>query len=148
MVAFWQWLTVIALAATPALVLGQSGAAAAAIKFGFDPVIAVPVIALSGFAEALVVARLANASTRIGFINRWCVRIRTPRAVGWAKRWGPWGGMTLGVAAVGQEPILLALRWLGVDMRKLIVPAAVSNAVFAVLYYVLVWKGLDWTSML
>jgi len=44
---------------------------------------------------------------------------------------------------VGQEPILVALRWLGVDMRRIWLPLAVSNAVFAVLYYAIVWVGLD-----
>jgi hypothetical protein len=140
---FHQWATVIALSMTPALIMGQSGAAAAAIGFGLDPWIAVPVIAMSGFVEGMLVAWLANASTRIGFVNRWCERMRKPKAVAFARKWGPWGGMTLGVAAVGQEPILIALRWLGVDVRKLILPTLISNAVFAVLYYAIVWFGFD-----
>jgi hypothetical protein len=37
----------------------------------------------------------------------------------------------------------LALRWLGVEMRYLWLPLAVSNAVFAVIYYVVVSVGLD-----
>jgi hypothetical protein len=44
---------------------------------------------------------------------------------------------------VGQEPILVALRWLGVEMRRIWLPLAISNAVFAILYYAIVWIGLD-----
>ena len=39
--------------------------------------------------------------------------------------------------------LLVALRWLGVDMRRIWLPLAVSNAVFAALYYALVRVGLD-----
>ena len=81
MVAVTQWLTVIALAATPALVLGQSAAAAAGIGFGLDPWIMVPVI---------------------------------------------------------------ALRWLGIETRKMWLPTFASNVVFAVLYYWIVRLGWSW----
>jgi hypothetical protein len=37
----------------------------------------------------------------------------------------------------------MALRWLGVEMRRLWLPLAISNAVFAVLYYAVVWFGLN-----
>jgi hypothetical protein len=47
------------------------------------------------------------------------------------------------VAAVGQEPILVALRALGINMRRLLLPLAVSNALFAVLYYAIVRFGVD-----
>jgi hypothetical protein len=60
-----------------------------------------------------------------------------------AHRWGVWGGLTIGCAAVGQEPILVALRWLGIDMRQVALPLAVSNAIFAVIYYAIVSVGLD-----
>lgn len=46
-------------------------------------------------------------------------------------------------ALVGQEPILVALRWLGVDMRRIWLPLAVSNAAFAVIYYAVVLFGID-----
>ena len=59
-----------------------------------------------------------------------------------------WGGLTLGCALVGQEPILVALRWLGVDIRQIWLPLAVSNAVFAVTYYVIVWFGLEQVAKL
>ena len=80
---------------------------------------------------------------RIGFIGRLVARLRTPRGVAFANRWGVWGGLTLGCAVVGQEPILVALRWLGVEMRRIWLPLAVSNVVFAVLYYATVWFGLE-----
>jgi hypothetical protein len=56
--------------------------------------------------------------------------------------------MMFGVAAVGQEPILIALRWLGVDMRRLLLPTAVSNLAFAIIYYVIVRLGFDISDLL
>jgi hypothetical protein len=44
---------------------------------------------------------------------------------------------------VGQEPILVALRWLGVEMRRIWFPLAISNAVFALIYYEVVRFGVD-----
>src|SRR4051812_43101630 len=107
-----QWATVVGLSATPALVLGQSAAAAAGIGFGLDPYLLCAVMALASFAEGLLVAWLANKTTRIKRVERWCTKLRTPKAVRIAQKWGPWGGLMLGVAAVGQEPILIGLRWL------------------------------------
>jgi hypothetical protein len=109
----------------------------------FSPWALLPVVAAASYFEGLVVAWLAGESTRIGFIGRWVARLRTPRGVALANRWGVWGGLTLGCAVVGQEPILVALRWLGVDMRRIWLPLAVSNAVFAVIYYVIVRLGID-----
>jgi membrane protein YqaA with SNARE-associated domain len=139
----WKWLTVVALAMTPALVLGQSAAATAGLAWHLDPRILVPVIALAGFVEGMLVAWLGGGTTRIGFVRRWCERMRKPKAVRLANTWGPWGGLTLGVAVVGQEPILLALRWLGVDLRRLVLPVAVSNVLFAAIYYAVVRFGVD-----
>jgi len=140
---FWKWLTVIGLSMTPALLLGQSAAAAAGIGFGLDPRIMIPVMAVSGFIEGLLVAWLGGKTVdlRIGLLQRFLSWMRKPRAVEIAQRFGPWGGMTLGVAIVGQEPVLLALRWLGLDMKKLVLPTAVSNAIFAVAYYWVVKLG-------
>jgi hypothetical protein len=143
MTAFWKWLTVIGLAMTPALVLGQSAAATAGIAWHLDPRILVPVIAAGGFVEGMIIAWLGGATTRIGMVNRWCERMRKPKAVAMANKWGAWGGMFLGTAMVGQEPILLALRFLGVEIRKLILPIALSNVVFALVYYGIVRFGLD-----
>jgi hypothetical protein len=140
---FWTWLSIVALSATPNLVLGPSIAVGVGIKAHFGPWVLLPVVAASGYLEGLVVAWLAGESTRVGLIGRWVTRMRTPRAVELANHWGIWGGLTIGCAAVGQEPILVALRWLGVDMRQLWFPLAISNAVFAVLYYGVVWFGLD-----
>jgi hypothetical protein len=128
---------------TPNLILGPSVAVGVGIAAHYDPWVLLPVVAAAGYFEGLVVAWLAGQSTRIGFIDRWVVRRRTPRAVDLANRWGVWGGLTLGCAVVGQEPILVALRWLGVDMRRIWLPLAVSNAAFAVIYYAVVSAGLD-----
>jgi hypothetical protein len=140
---FWTWLSIIGLSMTPNLVLGPSVAVGVGIAAHFSPWVLVPVVAAAGYFEGLVVAWLAGESTQIGFINRWVARMRTPRAVDFANRWGVWGGLTFGNAAVGQEPILVALRWLGVDMRRIWLPLAVCNAIFAVIYYVVVSVGLD-----
>ena len=143
MTSFWTWASIVGLSMTPNLVLGPSAAVGVGIGAHFSPWVLLPVVAVAGYFEGLVLAWLAGQSTRIGFIDRWVVRLRTPRAVAFANRWGVWGGLTLGCALVGQEPILVALRWLGVDMRRIWLPLAVSNAVFAVLYYAIVWFGLD-----
>jgi hypothetical protein len=139
---FWKWATVVGLSMTPALVLGQSAAAVAGIGWELEPWILVPVMAVSSFVEGLVIAWLGGTSTKIGMVHRLCERMRTPRAVAFAKKWGRWGGLLLGVAIVGQEPILLALRFLGIDLKKLVVPLAISNAIFALVYYGVVKLGV------
>jgi predicted small integral membrane protein len=143
MTSFWTWLSIIGLSMTPNLVLGPSMAVGVGIAAHYDPLLLLPVVAAAGYIEGLVVAWLAGASTHIGFIDRWVVRRRTPRSVELANKWGVWGGLTIGCAVVGQEPILVALRWLGVDMQRLWLPLAFSNAVFAVIYYVVVSVSLD-----
>lgn len=140
---FWTWASIVGLSMTPNLVLGPSAAVGVGIAAHFSPWVLLPVVAVAGYFEGLVVAWLAGQSTRIGFIGRWVTRMRTPRSVALADRWGVWGGLTLGCAVVGQEPILVALRWLGVDMRRIWFPLAVSNAVFAVIYYAIVLIGLN-----
>jgi hypothetical protein len=143
MTDFWTWASIVGLSMTPNLVLGPSAAVAVGIAAHYDPWVLLPVIAVAGYLEGLVVAWLAGESTHIGFINRWVARMRTPKSVAIANKWGIWGGLSLGCALVGQEPILVALRWLGIDMRRLWLPLAISNAVFAVLYYAVVWFGFD-----
>ena len=128
---------------TPNLVLGPSAAVVVGIAAHYSPWILLPVVTVAGYIEGLIVAWLAGKSTHIGFIGRWVARLRTPRAVAIANRWGVWGGLTLGCALVGDEPILVALRWVGVDMRRIWLPLAVSNAVFAVIYYAIVRLGLN-----
>jgi hypothetical protein len=143
MTSFWAWASIIGLSMTPNLVLGPSIAVGVGIAAHYDPWVLVPVVAAAGYVEGLVVAWLAGESTQIGFIDRWVTRMRTPRSVDLANRWGIWGGLSLGCALVGQEPILVALRWLDVSMRHIWFPLAISNAVFAVIYYAVVSVGLD-----
>jgi hypothetical protein len=140
---FWTWLSIVGLSMTPNLVLGPSVAVGVGIEAHFSPWALLPVVAAAGYFEGLIIAWLAGESTRIGFIGRWVARMRTPKSTALAEKWGVWGGLSLGCALVGQEPILVALRWLGVGMRRIWLPLAISNAVFAVIYYAVVWFGLD-----
>ncbi len=140
---FWTWASIIGLSMTPNLVLGPSAAVGVGIGAHFNPWIFLPVVAAAGYIEGLALAWIAGESTQIGVISRWIARMRTPRSVEFANRWGVWGGLTLGCAMVGQEPILVALRWLGVGMRRIWLPLAISNAVFAILYYAVVLFGFD-----
>ncbi|RTL48502.1 MAG: hypothetical protein EKK46_15615 [Rhodocyclaceae bacterium] len=140
---FLTWASIVGLSATPNLILGPSVAVGVGIAAHYSPWILLPVVAVSGYVEGLIVAWLADETLKIGVINRWIARMRTPRAVAFANRWGIWGGLTAGCAVLGQEPILVALRWLGVGMGRLWVPLAVSNAVFALIYYAVVQFGLD-----
>ena len=143
MTTFWTWLSIIGLSMTPNLILGPSAAVGVGIAAHIDPWLLLPVVAVAGYVEGLAVAWLAGESTQIGFIGRWVARMRTPRSTALADRWGIWGGLTIGCAVVGQEPILVALRWLGVDMRRIWLPLAFSNVVFAVIYYWVVLFGFD-----
>ena len=128
---------------TPALVAGQSAACAAGIGWDIDPFRLLPVIMVSGFIEGMIVAWLAGATSKLAFIERRFEKLRTPKAIAFTQRWGTWGGLILGVAVLGQEPILVALRFLGVDVRKLWFPLLVSNALFAGIYYAVVKTGWD-----
>ena len=143
MKTFWIWASIVGLSATPNLVLGPSVAVGVGITAHFSPWVLLPVVAAAGYIEGLVVAWIAGESTRIGVISRWVARMRTPRSTALADKWGVWGGLSLGCALVGQEPILVALRWLGVGMRRIWLPLAVSNAAFALIYYLVVMVGLD-----
>jgi membrane protein YqaA with SNARE-associated domain len=138
-----KWLTVIGLAATPALILGQSAACAAGIAFGFDPWLLVIIVAISGFLEGLVIVWLAVLAARVPRLHRFVAKLHTPRFDAWFQRWGVWIGLALGPAVVGQEPVIVALVWLGTAPKKLIVPLALSNAIYTVIYYVVVRFGWD-----
>ncbi|MHB1236285.1 MAG: hypothetical protein ACYCY7_01860 [Gallionella sp.] len=142
MTDFWTWASIVGLSMTPNLVLGPSAAIGVGIAAHYDPWVLLPVVAVAGYVEGLVVAWLGGETTHIGIVGRWVSRMRTPKAVAFADKWGVWGGLTLGCAVVGQEPILVALRWLGIEMRQIWFPLAVSNALFAVIYYAVVWSGL------
>lgn len=141
MTNFWTWVSIVGLSATPNLVLGPSVAVGVGIKAHLNPWILLSVVAMSAYLEGLLIAWLAGQSTRIGLIHRWVARLRTPRSEAFARRWGVWGGLTLGCAVLGQEPILVALRWLGVGMNRIAWPLALSNALFAVLYYAILLGG-------
>src|SRR5450759_4018964 len=108
---FWTWASIVGLSMTPNLVLGPSAAVGVGIAAHYNPWVLLPVVAVAGYFEGLVVAWLAGQSTRIGFIDRWVTRLRTPRSVALTDKWGLWGGLTLGCAVVGQEPILVALSY-------------------------------------
>lgn len=127
---------------TPSLILGPSVAVGVGFEAHYSPWVLLPVVAMASYFEGLVFAWLIGQSTRIGFIERWVERIRTPRAVVFAKRWGVWGGLTIGRAVVGQEPILAGLQLLGVDMRRILLPLAISSTIFTIIYYAIVWLGL------
>jgi hypothetical protein len=146
MTNFLTWLSIIGMSMTPNLVLGPSVAVGVGIAAHIDPRLLLPVVAIAGYVEGLAVAWLADESTHIGFISRWVARMRTPRSTALADKYGVWGGLSLGCALVGQEPILVGLRWLGVEMRYLWLPLALSNAAFAVIYYEVVSLGLDQLS--
>ena len=135
--SFWVWATIAGLSMTPNLILGPSVAVGLGIKEQLSPWLLLPVVTVFGYCEGLLLAWLAGQSLRISSLNQYLNRLRTPRSVELARRWGVWGGLTLGCAVVGQEPILVALRWLGVDMRRIWLPLAISNAFFAWLFYVL-----------
>ena len=140
---FWTWASIVGLSMTPNLVLGSSAAIGVGVAAHVSPWVLLPVVATASYVEGLALAWLAGQSTRIGFIGRWVERLRTPRGVALANRWGVWGGLSFGCALVGQEPILVALRWMGVDMRRVWLPLAVSNAVFTLIYYAIVRVGMD-----
>jgi len=139
----WKWLTVVALSMTPALVAGPSAAILAAIGFGFSPWAYLPVVMVSSFCGGLLVMRLSDWSARIPLLERWLARARKPKAVRWCERWGPWGGLTIGAAAIGPLPILIALKWMGVEDRRIVAPLAVSSALFTLIYQWLVAVGVD-----
>lgn len=138
----WKWAAIIGLSMTPNLILGQSIAAVLGVRWGLTPWLLIAVMTVFGYLEGVGVAYASDRFTRIRWVARWVARTRTPRATAFARTWGTWGGLTLGVAAVGQEPMLLALRWLGVEMRRLWLPLAVANVLSAVGYYYLVKAGL------
>jgi hypothetical protein len=80
MKTFWTWLSIVGLSMTPNLILGPSAAVGVGIEAHFSPWILLPVVAVAGYVEGLVVAWLAGESMHIGFIGRWVARMRTPRS--------------------------------------------------------------------
>lgn len=143
MTAFWTWASIVGLSMTPNLILGPSVAVGVGFEAHYNPWILLPVVAIANFIEGIIFAWFVGQSTRIGFIERWVKRFRTPKNMAFAERWGVWGGFTLGRAMVGQEPILAGLKLLGVDIRRILLPLAISCVIFAVIYYAIVWFGLS-----
>jgi hypothetical protein len=145
----WKWLTVIGLAATPALILGQTAAWAAGFAFDLPTWPLGIAIALAGFLEGLLVVWLAALAHGIPWLHRWLSKLHAPRFDRWFKRWGVWTGVLVGIAAVGQEPVIVALVWLGAPRKKLVVPLAVANVLYTVIYYFVVRAGVaGWDYML
>ena len=140
---FGRWAVIIGLSMTPALIAGQSDACAAGIAWKLDPWTLVPIVALASNVEGILITLLAGRVTNTGFVARHLERFRTPRAIAFAEKWGTWGGLFLGGAVVGQEPILIALRGLGVDARRIWLPLALSNLTFSFVYYMVVKEGWD-----
>jgi hypothetical protein len=148
MTSFWTWASIIGLSMTPNLILGPSVAVAVGYKAQIAPELLLPVIASASYLEGLIVAWLAGQSTNLPLLQRWIEHLRTPRNVALAERWGIWGGLSLGCAMVGQEPILIALRWLNVGMRRIWLPLAISNGAFTLIYYAVVVAGFDKAAQL
>jgi membrane protein YqaA with SNARE-associated domain len=145
----WKWLTVIGLAAAPALIFGQSAAWGAGIGFHLPVLLLGIVIALAGFAEGLVIVWLAAVAHRIPRLHRWLSKLHAPRFDRWFKRWGVWTGLLVGTAIAGQEPVIIALVWLDAPPKKLILPLAVANALYTVIYYLIVLAGIaGWDALM
>lgn len=49
--------------------------------------------------------------------------------------------MLAGTAVGGQEPVIVALVWLGAPPKKLVVPLAIQNALYTLVYYGIVKVG-------
>ena len=140
-----KWLTVIGLAATPALILGQTAAWGAGLGFGLDVWLLALVIVLGGLAEGLVIVWLASLALRVDAVYRVMKRFHAPRFDAWFARWGVWVGMLVGTAVGGQEPVIIALVWLGAPPRKLILPLAIQNVLYTAIYYAIVKLG--WAAL-
>jgi hypothetical protein len=53
--------------------------------------------------------------------------------------------MLVGTAVGGQEPVIIALVWLEAPPKKLIIPLAVQNALYTLVYYGIVKAG--WAAL-
>ena len=137
----WKWLTVIGLAATPALIFGQTTAWAAGFGFHLSPWPLAIAIALAGFVEGLVILVLATYAERLPRVHRWLKKLHWPRFDAWFERWGMWTGLALGPAVAGQEPVIIALVWLGASPRRLVLPLLLSNVLYTAIYYAVVKFG-------
>ena len=105
--------------------------------------ILIPVVAIAGFIEGLILVWIVGQAQRFSTIHRWISKLHTPRGMALAKKWGVWGGLSVGCFLVGQEPILLGLRWMNISLRRIWIPLAISNAFFTWLYYVLTSVSIE-----
>ena len=137
----WQWLTVVGLAATPALFLGQTAAWGAAFGFKLPDWPSGIAITIAGFAESLAFVYIAVLADRVPRLHRWCSKLRVPRFDPLLTKWGTWTALLVGTAIAGQEPVIIALVWLGVRPRKLIAPLFVENVLYTIIYYFVVKLG-------
>jgi|APCry1669189665_1035243.scaffolds.fasta_scaffold57617_1 hypothetical protein len=143
MSTFWTWASIIGLSMTPSLVLGPSVAVGVGIMAHYDPMILIPVVAIAGFIEGLILVWIVGQAQRFSTIHRWISKLHTPRGMALAKKWGVWGGLSVGCFLVGQEPILLGLRWMNISLSRIWIPLAISNAFFTWLYYVLTSVSIE-----
>ena len=144
----WCWLTVIGLSMTPALIAGKSAALLAGIACELPTWALLSVVAFSSYLGGLLVVWMAGKSAEIARFRRLLSRLHSERAVSWCQKYGPWGGLTLGVAAVGPLPILIALRWMKVEARAIYLPLAVSAVLFTGIYYAIVAFGYHQASQM
>lgn len=136
-----RWLIVVGLAATPALIMGQTAAWTAGIAWDMSVWALAVAIVLAGFAEGLLVMWLAQLALRVERVYRVMRRLHAPRFDAWFAKWGVWVGMLVGTAVAGQEPVIIALVWLGAQPKRLILPLAVQNVLYTAIYYGVVKLG-------
>lgn len=136
-----KWLTVIGLAATPALIMGQTAAWTAGLAWDMNVCALAVAIVVAGFAQGLLVIWLSRLALRVERVYRVMKRLHAPRFDAWFVKWGVWVGMLAGTAVAGQEPVIIALVWLGAPPRKLILPLAVQNLLYTTIYYGVVKLG-------
>lgn len=139
----YQWVTVIGLSMTPALIAGQSAALAVGIGFGFPPFILNLTVVISSFIGGLLTILLADLSANLPLLKKWLKKFQTEKVTKWCQKWGIWWGLIVGVAFIGPIPILLTLRWMGVERKKLLIPLAMSSVLYTLLYYALISFGFE-----
>lgn len=115
------------------------------------------VITLGGFSEGLVIAMLAELPRHAARFQRWLDKLNDPTSANLARRWraarwlakrGPWPGLLLGTAFLGQEPMIVFFVWVGIPIRRLALPILVTNVLYTVIFAITVKLGLnDWDQL-
>lgn len=131
----------IGLAATPAALFGQTAAWTVGIGLDMNPWGLAIAITLAGFGEGLFVLWLAFQAQRIPRLHRWLSKLHAPRFDRWFAKWGAWTGLLLAPSVAGQEPVIIALVWLGASPRRILLPLFVSNVLYTAIYYYVVVFG-------